>query len=73
MIKIEKINTLAKGKYLELKEVFFDYFGKKRRWEICSSHDSVAALIFDKDLDSLILVKQFRLPLFLKNSNGYAL
>ena len=72
MIKIEKINILAKGRYLELKEVFFDYFGKKRRWEICTSYDSVAILIYDKDLDSLILVKQFRVPLFLKNKNGYA-
>ena len=73
MIKIEKINTLAKGKFLELKEVFFDYFGKKRRWEVCSSHNSVSILIYDKDLDSLVLVKQFRLPVFLKNSDGYTL
>jgi len=73
MIKIEKINILAKGKYLELKEVFFNYFGKRRRWEVCTSLNSVAVLIYDKDLDSLILVKQFRLPLFLKNNNGYAL
>jgi len=73
MIKIEKINILAKGKYLELKEVFFNYFGKRRRWEVCASLNSVAVLIYDKDLDSLILVKQFRLPLFLKNNNGYAL
>jgi len=72
LIKIEKINTLCKGKYLELKEVFFDYFGKKRRWEVCNSHDSVAVLIYDKDLESVIMVKQFRLPVFLKNEDGYS-
>jgi UDP-sugar diphosphatase len=71
MIKILKINTLCKAKFLELKEVFFDYKGKKRRWEVCSSKDSVAILIFDKDLDSIIMVKQFRLPVFLKNQDGY--
>jgi UDP-sugar diphosphatase len=71
LIKIEKINTLAKGKFLELKEVFFNYKGKKRRWEVCNSMDSVAVLIYDKDLKSIILVKQFRLPVYLKNNGGY--
>jgi len=73
LIKIEKINLLGKGKFLELKEVFFDYFGKKRRWEVCSSHNSVSILIYDKDLDALIMVKQFRLPVYLKNGDGYTL
>jgi len=73
LIKIEKVNLLGKGKFLELKEVFFDYFGKKRRWEVCSSHNSVSILIYDRDLDSLIMVKQFRLPVYLKNKDGYTL
>jgi len=73
LIKITKINTLGKGKFLELKEVFFDYFGKKRRWEVCSSHNSVSILIYDKDLDALIMVRQFRLPVYLKNNDGYTL
>ncbi len=73
MIKINKINTLGKGKFLGLKEVFFDYFGKRRRWEVCSSHNSVSILIYDRDLDALIMVKQFRLPVFMKNSDGYTL
>ncbi|QCI28179.1 NUDIX domain-containing protein [Caminibacter pacificus] len=71
MIKIEKINELCKGKFLSLKEVFFDYKGKKRRWEVCNSMDSVAILIYDIDLESIILVKQFRLPVYLKNNDGY--
>jgi UDP-sugar diphosphatase len=73
LIKINKINTIGKGKFLELKEVFFDYFGKKRRWEVCSSHNSVSVLIYNRDLNALVLVKQFRLPVFMKNSNGYTL
>ena len=72
MIKIEEIKEIAKGKYLTLKEVFFDYKGKKRRWEVCNSMDSVAILIYDKDLESIIMVKQFRLPVYLKNSDGYS-
>jgi len=71
MIKIEKINELCKGKFLSLKEVFFEYKGKKRRWEVCNSMDSVAILIYDTDLKSIIMVKQFRLPVYLKNNDGY--
>jgi len=71
MIKIEKINTLCKGKFLELKEVFYKNKNKNKRWEVCSSMNSVSILIYDKDLDSVILVKQFRLPVYLKNSDGF--
>ena len=72
MIKLEKINTLCKGKFLELKEVFYKYKNKNKRWEVCSSMDSVSILIYDKDLDSIILVKQFRLPVYLKNNDGFS-
>jgi len=71
MIKIEKINELCKGKFLSLKEVFFEYKGRKRRWEVCNSMDSVAILIYDRDIDSIVMVKQFRLPVYLKNNDGY--
>ena len=72
MIEIKKINTICKGKFLELKEVFYRYKNKNKRWEVCSSMNSVSALIYDKDLDSIILVKQFRLPVYLKNNDGFA-
>ena len=71
MIKIKKINTLCKGKFLELKEVFFRYKDKDKRWEVCSSMNSVSILIYNRDLDSIVLVKQFRLPVFLKNQDGF--
>jgi len=71
MIYIKKINTLCKGKFLELKEVFYRYKNQNKRWEVCSSRDSVSVLIYDKDLDSIILVKQFRLPVYLKNNDGF--
>ena len=72
MIDIKKINILCKGKFLELKEVFYRYKNQNKRWEVCSSMDSVSILIYDKDLDSIILVKQFRLPVYLKNNDGFS-
>ena len=71
-LKIEKINTLCEGKYLKLKEVFFDYKGVKKRWEMVDAFESVGILIYDKDLDSIIMVKQFRLPLYMQSGEGYS-
>jgi UDP-sugar diphosphatase len=71
MIEIEKIKEICKGKFLSLKEVFYEYKGKKKRWEVCNSMDSVSCLIYAKDKDALVFVKQFRLPVYLKNQNGF--
>jgi len=71
MIKIEEIKELCKGRFLSLKEVFFNYKGKKRRWEVCSSMDSVSVLIYNKEKNAFVFVKQFRLPVYLKNGDGF--
>jgi UDP-sugar diphosphatase len=71
LIKIEKIVDLCKGQFLNLQKVFFDYKGKKRSWEVCRSGNSVAILLYHKDFDSFLIVKQFRMPVFLKNNDGF--
>jgi UDP-sugar diphosphatase len=71
LIKIEKIEEICKGKFLGLKRVFFDYKGKKRNWEVCSSHNSVGILLYHKEFDSFLIVKQFRMPVFLRNNDGF--
>lgn len=71
MIEIEKIENLCKGKFLSLKKIFFNYKGEKRSWEVCSSKDSVAVLLYHRDFDSFLIVKQFRMPVFLKNNDGF--
>ncbi|MBU0631545.1 NUDIX hydrolase [bacterium] len=38
-----------------------------RTWEAVNSHDSVSILLFHKDLDSFVIVKQFRPPVLLNN------
>jgi UDP-sugar diphosphatase len=71
LIKIEKIKNLCKGRFLSLQEIFFDYKGKKRSWEVCKGGDSVAILLYHKEFDSFLVVKQFRMPVFLKNNDGF--
>ncbi len=40
-------------------------------WDMVQVHDSVSILIYDKQKDAFILVKQFRPPVFLHNDDGY--
>jgi UDP-sugar diphosphatase len=72
VVAVEQIVEKCKGRFLALKEVFYRYKGTPKRWEVCSQKDSVAVLIYNRELDRLILVKQFRMPLFLKNGDGFA-
>ncbi|WP_345979588.1 NUDIX domain-containing protein [Sulfurimonas sp. HSL3-2] len=42
-----------------------------RTWEAVRSHDSVSILLYNIDLDSFVIVKQFRPPVLLNNeTNG---
>lgn len=45
--------------------------GINKTWDIVSSHDSVSVLIHHTDNDSMIIVRQFRPAVFLRNNNGY--
>jgi UDP-sugar diphosphatase len=71
LIKIEKIKELCKGQFLRLQKVFFEYKGVKRSWEVCSGEDSVSILLYHKEFDSFLIVKQFRMAVYLKNSDGF--
>ncbi len=70
-IKILKITECKKSAFVQPKSVYFTQNGRKRRWDVVSSHDSVAILLYHKDRDSFVFVKQFRPSIYLKNKNGY--
>lgn len=36
--------------------------GKQRRWDMISSHSSVAVIIYHTERDALLVVRQFRPP-----------
>lgn len=45
--------------------------GIPKRWEVVKSADSVSILIHNTDSNNLIIVKQFRPAVFLRNNDGY--
>ena len=44
--------------------------GKSKTWEAVKSFDSVAVLLYHKEKDSFLLVKQFRPPVYMNNKNA---
>lgn len=73
MIKNFKKNRLVDPKYIHPFLATYEYKGKKRDWEILEAHDSVAILIYHKEREEFILVKQFRPAVYVHNKNGMTL
>ncbi len=45
--------------------------GVAKKWELVQVHDSVAVLLVDETHKEFIIVKQFRPPVFLRESDGF--
>jgi UDP-sugar diphosphatase len=69
-IKNFKLNPLVEPKFVLSSLVSYEQNEVKKTWEIVKAHDSVAILIFHKDKDAFVLVKQFRPAVYLNNDNG---
>jgi len=46
----------------------YEVNGKKKTWEAVKGFDSVAVLLYHKEKESFLLVKQFRAPVFLNDN-----
>jgi len=70
--KIEnfQLNPLDDSKFISTALATYDQNGIRKKWEIVQAHDSVAVLIYHKEKDAFILVKQFRPAVYLNNRNG---
>ncbi|PAF52807.1 NUDIX domain-containing protein [Helicobacter sp. 13S00477-4] len=57
--------------YIQSKRMSYKENGKKKTWDIISSLDSVSILLYHKDFDSFLVVRQFRPAVYLNNNDGY--
>ena len=72
MAKIEQINPLKETRFIQPIEINYTQSGIKKRWEAVLSHDSVAVLLYHKEKDAFVLVKQLRVTVLNKNpDDGY--
>jgi UDP-sugar diphosphatase len=71
MIEIVKTVPCTDAKFIKPLRLIYRQDGKEKSWEIVKTHDSVAILLYDRDADAFVLVKQFRPAVYLKNHKGF--
>jgi len=65
-----KLEPLVDAKFIQTSFATYEQNGIAKTWEIVEAHDSVAILIYHKNKDAFILVKQFRPAVYLNNDDG---
>jgi len=70
--KIEnfQLQPLVDAKFISTSLVTYEQNGIHKDWEVVKAHDSVAILIYHKDRNAFVLVKQFRPAVYLGNQDG---
>ena len=64
-----EISELKDTKYIHPLKVTFSQNGRNKTWEAVKSHNSVAVLLYHVEKKAFLLVKQFRVPVFLNDSS----
>lgn len=68
---IDKISPIENPKFIKPMKIDYTYKGKKKVWEAVLSHDSVSIILYHKDKDAFVVVKQMRIPVLNSNkTNG---
>ena len=71
MIENFRIEALIDSRFVRPALVRYRQDGVEKSWEVIRAHDSVAVLIFDREEEVFVLVKQFRPAVYLQNGEGY--
>ncbi|RDU65288.1 NUDIX hydrolase [Helicobacter didelphidarum] len=70
--KIISDEPIKDSQYIELRRITFQEEEKTKIWDIAKSHNSVAVLLYEKEMQGFVFVRQFRVSVFLKNpKHGY--
>ena len=64
-----EICELKETNYIKPVKVKFTLNGVKKTWEAVISHDSVSILLYHTQKKAFLLVKQFRIPVYLNDEN----
>ncbi|MCT7593609.1 NUDIX domain-containing protein [Aliarcobacter butzleri] len=64
-----EISSLEDTKFIRPLKVTFNLNGKRKTWEAVRSHDSVSILLYHTQKNAILLVKQFRVPVYLNDKS----
>ena len=73
IIKNAWLGPLTSPKYLKPYALQFDINGHKKTWELAKTFDSVAVVIYNKQREVFVFVRQFRPAVFCKSSAAASL
>ena len=65
------LEPLKEAKFVNTQLMHYTQNGVRKFWEIADVHDSVSVLIYHKNKEVFILVKQLRPAVYLKNGDGF--
>jgi len=65
-----RLEPLVKPNFVKAALVTYKQNGVEKSWEIIESHNSVAILIYHREREAFVLVKQFRPPVYHRNGDG---
>lgn len=64
-----KIGNLESTRFIKPLKVTFSLNGKAKTWEAVKSHNSVSILLYHTQKNAFLLVKQFRVPVYLNDQS----
>lgn len=70
-IRDMRIENCQDSRYIQIKRMTYTENGTQKQWDIVSSHDSVSILLYNTSSQTIVIVKQFRPAVFLRNNDGY--
>ena len=71
MSTIDKVSSLTNPKFIKPIKIDYTHNGHKKVWEAVVNHDSVSVLLYHKEKDAFVIVKQLRVPvLYMNKTNG---
>lgn len=71
MITDITVGVCENSDFIKPRRIRYFHAGVPKAWDMVEVHDSVAIILYHEEDDVLIVVKQFRPPVFLKNGDGY--
>lgn len=71
MIQDVEIGSCEASKYIQSSRIHYTQNGIRKAWDVVQVHDSVAIVLFHRDHNALVVVRQFRPPVYLKNNDGF--
>ena len=69
-VTIDRIEPLKNARFITPVRINYTQNGKQKSWEAIKSHNSVAVLLYHREKDAFLLVKQLRITTMLNNDES---